>query len=1019
MKRWISFLLTLILAVNLFAGVPVQGATYYDSSTAVAYNQYSSPWASLYYGSQSIGVAGCGILSTTNALNYMSGTFNTSDKAYAFIQELAAYAYSIDAYNGSLGGGTARYYMFSTNITDPPALEYQFGSQYSFTMPVYWTENWNSANYYNGSYYNNIYVNTQTTLKTYLAGDSVAIAHVPGHFICLADYDSSTDMFLVLDSAPTTARGTGNGVAWISADNLSGGLPALTVGGYCVLSATATTAVSDTLMLYNGESTDGLTAAFGASLTTDTSSYTQGTSSLKMTCTTPNAYASSHQVGGMVLQSLSSATDMSAYDTLAFDLYLPTTMTGSHVFQVNFAVGAQDGYNFAKYISNQPAGWYTVQVPLAEIPVAVASTADWTKTDTIRYTWFNYGGFTTETSFLLDNVRLLKDDTDILAKGIDVSKWQGDIDWEAVANDPHGEFAIIRAGYNGLKTTKFEDNYAGAKAAGVPIGAYAYIMATTVEEARAEANALVEILAGKQFEYPIYIDVEDPDVYGSLDKATVTEIVKTEVDILEAAGYFAGIYTYYYFTVSNIDMTALTNYSFWIAQLGSSTDYTGSYGMWQYSAKGMIEGISGPVDLDYCYVDFPSIIKSVGLNGYGEEDKVAAVETLIDSLPAVDDITVDDEEQIVAAREAYEALTDTQKALVENLATLEAAETALEQAKEDAAGIVAKGIDVSKWQGDIDWQAVANDPHGEFAIIRAAYGGEKTTKFEDNYAGAKAAGVPIGAYAYIMATTVEEATAEANAILEIIAGKQFEYPIYLDVEDAVYTSMDVEKVTEIVKTEAAILEAAGYFTGIYSYYYFTVSYLDMTALTAYTAWIAEYNDSCSYTGAYAMWQYSCTGAVSGISGDVDLNYSYMDFPTIVKRVGLNGYGTDEQVTAVEEQIAALPAVEDLTLADKEAVVAAREAYDALTVTQKGRVESLATLEAAEAQIALLETYTPGDLNDDGAIDNKDLALMQRFLNDWEVAILEYSADVNRDGVIDNKDYSLLQRYLNGWAVELA
>ena len=167
----------------------------------IAWDQRDSYWGGNYIGGGSIYDTACGILSTCNAINYMTGAFPDKASANSFILDWANYAHSIKGYNpGSSADGGYRYIMFGTDYSNPPPLQTRYGSKYNFTMPITWTENWNGANWYNGYGYNNIYVNTQTSLKNYLANGAVAIAHVPGHFICLADYDPATDKFLVLDS---------------------------------------------------------------------------------------------------------------------------------------------------------------------------------------------------------------------------------------------------------------------------------------------------------------------------------------------------------------------------------------------------------------------------------------------------------------------------------------------------------------------------------------------------------------------------------------------------------------------------------------------------------------------------------------------------------------------------------------------------------------------------------------------------------------------------------------------------
>ena len=203
----------------------------------------------------------------------------------------------------------------------------------------------------------------------------------------------------------------------------------------------------------------------------------------------------------------------------------------------------------------------------------------------------------------------------VVAEGIDVSYWQGNnINWNAVAADSHGDFAILRAYCYGKDTT-FDTNYSRAKDAGVPLGAYCYIYGTTTAAVQSEVNALLSVLEGKQFEYPIYIDIEDTNTYAGLGAQTVTNLVKTACQMLENAGYFAGVYTYTSFAASYIYMSQLTDYTTWIADYRGYVGYTGAYAMWQYGCEGSVGGIS-PVDVNYSYTDFPTIIKSIGLNNY-------------------------------------------------------------------------------------------------------------------------------------------------------------------------------------------------------------------------------------------------------------------------------------------------------------------------------------------------------------------------------------------------------------------
>lgn len=208
-----------------------------------------------------------------------------------------------------------------------------------------------------------------------------------------------------------------------------------------------------------------------------------------------------------------------------------------------------------------------------------------------------------------------------LRGGIDVSKHQGMIDWRVVKGTGLLHFAILRAGfgrYASQKDPQFERNYAGAKAVDIPVGAYWYSYALSVEEAREEAQACLQVLKGKRFEYPIYYDMEEGK-QSLLGKAALTEICEAFCDTLEKAGYFAGVYASTYWFMHRLDHARLASkYTIWLADYRAGYNKTLKRDIHQYKSSGRIAGISWAVDLDVCTVDFPAIIKKAGLNGYGK-----------------------------------------------------------------------------------------------------------------------------------------------------------------------------------------------------------------------------------------------------------------------------------------------------------------------------------------------------------------------------------------------------------------
>lgn len=201
-----------------------------------------------------------------------------------------------------------------------------------------------------------------------------------------------------------------------------------------------------------------------------------------------------------------------------------------------------------------------------------------------------------------------------------------------------------------------------------------------------------------------------------------------------------------------------------------------------------------------------------------------------------------------------------------------------------------KIIDVSTWQGNIDWSEVKADGV-QGAIIRAGFGkvaSQKDNKFERNYTNAKAVGMPIGAYWYSYATSVADAKKEAEVCLSILKGKQFEYPIYYDLEDPSMTGCGKSVLTQIATTFCETLESAGYYVGIYSNPNWLKNYLNYNTVKKYTLWLAHWGVSePSYE--CGLWQYSSSGSVSGISGRVDMNWGYQDFPTEIKNGKFNGF----------------------------------------------------------------------------------------------------------------------------------
>ena len=169
-----------------------------------------------------------------------------------------------------------------------------------------------------------------------------------------------------------------------------------------------------------------------------------------------------------------------------------------------------------------------------------------------------------------------------------------------------------------------------------------------------------------------------------------------------------------------------------------------------------------------------------------------------------------------------------------------------------------KGIDVSEHQGLIDWKALKENEKIDFAILRAGYGrvlSQKDRTFEQNYTGCKNNNIPCGVYWYSYATTPDEARAEANVCLEAIKGKQFEYPIYFDVEENRQFALGKNAVSNIIRAFLETVEKAGYFVGLYMSTSPLNSYVADDIKDRYAIWVAQYSSNCTYTKQHGMWQY--------------------------------------------------------------------------------------------------------------------------------------------------------------------
>lgn len=211
------------------------------------------------------------------------------------------------------------------------------------------------------------------------------------------------------------------------------------------------------------------------------------------------------------------------------------------------------------------------------------------------------------------------------------------------------------------------------------------------------------------------------------------------------------------------------------------------------------------------------------------------------------------------------------------------------------------GLDISNWQNGISFDALQN-ARVDFLILRVGYTGISDgiskaidDSFESFYKQAKERGIPVGAYWYSCANTYEKGWAEAEYMYENgMQGKQFEFPIYIDVEDPTWQSNNKEGVTQAIKGFFDYFANKGYYVGVYAS---DISgfqdKINIDEIQKWDKWVARYGSEPKYVKKYGMWQYTSEYTIDGWNGNLDANYSYEDYPDIMKANGWNGFEKEE------------------------------------------------------------------------------------------------------------------------------
>ncbi|MBO5129240.1 MAG: hypothetical protein J6B95_02700 [Oscillospiraceae bacterium] len=336
------------------------------------------------------------------------------------------------------------------------------------------------------------------------------------------------------------------------------------------------------------------------------------------------------------------------------------------------------------------------------------------------------------------------------------------------------------------------------------------------------------------------------------------------------------------------------------------------------------------------------------------------------------------------------------------------------------------GIDVSHHQGKIDWEAVAADGVG-FAILRCGYGENIPEQddrcFEYNASECQRLGIPYGVYLYSYATTPEQASIEADHVLRLIEGKTLSYPIYYDLEDDSTIGSDH---AAIATAFCEKISAAGYPVGIYANLYWWTTYLTDPCFDNWYRWVAQYRTFCDYEEEFHIWQYSRSGIINGIDGNVDMNFQI-------------GYPSNHGACSIShncEEAVVPPTCTDFGYTIYTCIVCGASFTDDY-VDPVGHMspedasqwlfdtaqhwyecscgEILGTqahvFEAAENPACTLcghiRTLTPGDLNGDSRVDDADVALLLWHTLFPEQYILQGSGDFTGSEDVNDEDVSYL------------
>ncbi|MDE7225693.1 MAG: hypothetical protein K2N49_02380, partial [Ruminococcus sp.] len=414
--------------------------------------------------------------------------------------------------------------------------------------------------------------------------------------------------------------------------------------------------------------------------------------------------------------------------------------------------------------------------------------------------------------------------------GIDVSQWQGNVDFNAAKASGYADFVIIKAGSGtSFVDPYFHQNIQRAQAAGLGVGIYWYSYAHSPEQARLEAETCYNTIKNYSFDYPVYFDFEEPSVINNYSTAYLSSMVDTFCSTMEQKGYYTGLYSSASCLQWNLYRHVVEKYDIWVAQYNSAvTVFDGQYGIWQFTGSGNVSGISALVDRNICYKNYPAII---GVNPKGGQPPVHT-STTTTLIPA-------------NAKRGF---------IVEDSTTT--------------------AINWSEFDSDThDYAMLAIDETSDIDVL------------EYNIDTAHEAGIKCGILYRAEDSEIEKVPENLVKLYEMLSVRTLEYPIYywFDKDISEY-NVSEERLSANAAVFCSYFEGNGYYVGIAGYDETLKNSIDNNLFEAYDLWLFnEQGTPVDYKGSYGM--------ISIWDEEIDgyAHYAKLNFPKIIENAHLNGF----------------------------------------------------------------------------------------------------------------------------------